>query len=58
MSTRLFLDALDYYARHKDQDWGFIDCASFVIMERNGIREALTHDNDFEQAGFVALLRS
>lgn len=57
MSTKFFLDALDFYAVHRDKDWGLIDCASFVIMGRNGIREALTYDNDFEQAGFVALLR-
>ena len=31
--------------------------ASFLLMEGRGICEALTHDRNFEQAGFVALLR-
>ncbi len=33
------------------------DCASFLVMEKRGIAEALAYDRDFEQAGFVALLR-
>ena len=28
-----------------------------LVMEERGITEALTYDGDFEQAGFVALLR-
>src|SRR5581483_4837748 len=58
MSTRLFLDALDFYALHRDKEWGFVDCASFVVMNRSGVREALAYDSHFEQAGFIALLRS
>ncbi len=57
MSTRLFLDALDFYDKHRDKEWGLIDCASFYLMQQQGIREALTFDSDFEQAGFVTLLR-
>ena len=33
------------------------DLPSFVVMKEETIREALTGDRDFEQAGFVALLR-
>jgi len=32
------------------------DCISFVVMERFGLREALTGDRYFEQAGYAALL--
>lgn len=53
----LFRRALDRYVARGDKTWGLTDCASFLIMEERGISEALAHDHDFEQAGFVALLR-
>jgi predicted nucleic acid-binding protein len=31
--------------------------STFVVMEREGLTEALTADRHFEQAGFRALLR-
>jgi uncharacterized protein len=40
-----------------DKDWPLTDCISFVVMEDEGIREALTGDRHFEQAGFTALLK-
>jgi uncharacterized protein len=40
-----------------DKDWSLVDCASFVVMQRHGLTEALTADHDFEQAGFVRLLK-
>jgi predicted nucleic acid-binding protein len=40
-----------------DKEWSLVDCASFVLMQRRGITEALTTDHHFEQAGFVRLLR-
>ena len=52
-----FEDALAQYGARMDQRWGMTDCASFVLMERLGITEALAYDIDFERAGFVALLR-
>jgi len=39
--------ALDYLARHPDQRYGPVDCISFVVMDGNGINEALTIDRDF-----------
>ena len=41
----------------QDKDWSLVDCASFVLMSRRGIAEALTTDHHFEQAGFVRLLK-
>ncbi len=39
--------AFDYLARHRDQRYSFVDCLSFVVMERHGMHEALTFDDDF-----------
>jgi predicted nucleic acid-binding protein len=39
--------AFDYRKRHRDQTYGFVDCLSFVVMEKLGIREALAVDSDF-----------
>ena len=46
------------YGSRLDQTWSLTDCASFLVMEQRGITDALAHDRDFEQAGFVALLRA
>lgn len=53
----LFRRALERYRAMKDKNWSVTDCASFHLMEREGIRDALTNDHHFEQAGFRALLR-
>ena len=42
---------------HVDQPWSYTDCLSFRIMKERRLRDALTKDAHFEQAGFVALLR-
>lgn len=53
----VFRDALHLYRKRVDKAWGLTDCVSFILMEREGISEALTADVHFQQAGFVALLR-
>ena len=40
-----------------DKEWSLVDCASFVLMQKRGLREVLTTDHHFDQAGFVRLLR-
>ena len=57
-SSPLFNAAVERYVSRRDQRWSLTDCASFLVMEERGISEALAYDRDFEQAGFVALLRS
>ena len=52
-----FRAAVERFAARSDQTWSLTDCASFLVMEERGITEALAYDRDFEQAGFVALLR-
>jgi predicted nucleic acid-binding protein len=45
------------YRGRTDKDWSLTDCISFAVMRQRGIRDALTSDHHFEQAGFVARLR-
>lgn len=42
---------------HNAVNLSITDCASFCIMQQQGIQEALAYDRHFEQAGFIALLR-
>lgn len=50
-------EAWNLLERRPDKAWSLVDCASFVLMEREGITDALTSDHHFAQAGFVPLLR-
>lgn len=52
-----FEDGLRLYAARPDKEWSLTDCISFIVMQREGITEALTGDHHFEQAAFVALLK-
>ncbi len=56
-TEQLFQEGLDLYAQRPDKEWSLTDCTSFVVMQREGIREALTGDHHFEQAGFTILLK-
>ena len=53
-----FREAFELYAGRADKEWSLTDCASFNLMRERGVSEALAHDHHFEQAGFVALLRT
>ncbi len=57
-SSDLLQSGYELYANRADKNWSLTDCTSFVVMEQMGLREALTADRHFEQAGFLALLRS
>jgi predicted nucleic acid-binding protein len=48
--------AVHMFTDRSDKDWSLTDCLSFLIMGRRSIREALTADHHFEQAGFRAVL--
>jgi len=55
--TLRFQRGVDLFARRSDKEGSLTDCLSFLVMTEEGICEALTGDNHFEQAGFVALLK-
>jgi predicted nucleic acid-binding protein len=57
LNSRLLNQGLERFAARPDKDWSLTDCISFVVMEDEGINEALTADHHFEQAGFTALLK-
>jgi uncharacterized protein len=53
----LFNLGVELYNSRPDKEWSLTDCISFVVMQEQGITEALTGDRHFEQAGFTALLK-
>jgi predicted nucleic acid-binding protein len=40
------------FFRYRDKDFSFTDCTSFILMRELKLREALTTDHHFLQAGF------
>ena len=58
LTLSLFERGLTLYRERTDQSWGLVDCCSFAVMRKRELRDALTADAHFEQAGFRALLRA
>lgn len=57
-ATRELLErGIERYVSRPDKEWSLTDCISFVVMEELGVTDALTADRDFEQAGFMSLVR-
>jgi predicted nucleic acid-binding protein len=46
-----------YFVKHADQAWSFTDCVSLRIMKTMRLRDALTKDEHFHEAGFSVLLK-
>jgi predicted nucleic acid-binding protein len=46
-----------FFLKHADQAWSFTDCVSFCVMTEFRLRDALTKDGHFHEAGFVVLLK-
>lgn len=40
-----------------DKAWSLVDCSSFIVMQQLNLKEALTTDQHFEQAGCIRLLK-
>ena len=45
------------FQQYEDKDFSFVDCTSFAIMERSGLKTAFAFDRHFEQYGFQLLSR-
>jgi len=45
-------NARGLFFRYRDKDFSFTDCTSFILMRELKVREALTTDHHFLQAGF------
>ena len=43
------------FFRHRDKDYSFTDCTSFVVMRELKLKDALTTDRHFRQMGFRVL---
>ncbi len=55
-SPEIFLEALDFYEKRLDKGYSLTDCISMLTMKNLDLQEILTHDNHFEQEGFIILL--
>jgi len=52
ITTERFEKALSLYKKRTDKAWGMIDCFSFIAMDGFGVKQALTFDEHFRQAGY------
>jgi len=57
LSSSLFERTFALFRDRPDKEWGLVNCLSFIVMADHGIRDALTADEHFDQAGYVAVLR-
>ena len=48
-------NARSLFFRHRDKNYSFTDCTSFVVMRELKLKEALTTDRHFRQIGFRML---
>ncbi len=48
-------DAWDCYRRGDGEQAGIVDCVSFVVMRRLGIKQVFSNDRHFREAGFETL---
>jgi len=56
LSQEMIDQAMALFQSRPDKEWGLTDCVSFVLMEREGVTQALAADVHFRQAGLEAML--
>ena len=52
-----FLDGLNRYSRRLDKTYSLHDCIAMNVMDAEGIAQVLTSDHNFEQEGFIILMK-
>lgn len=53
VDSELFEQGWRQFVGYQDKLFSLTDCISFVVMQERGIREALSFDHHFQQAGFT-----
>jgi predicted nucleic acid-binding protein len=43
------------YSTYRDKDWSFVDCTSYVVMQRLRISEAISLDQHFHQMSGITV---
>lgn len=56
LDTELLDRGLRLYSSRQDKTWGLTDSISFVVMREHGLSDAVTADDHFTQAGFMAVM--
>ena len=56
LTPELFNDAFSRYCHYQDQQWKLVDCLYFVVMEHYGVKQVLSFNRHFAQAGFRVLM--
>ncbi len=56
VDTPLLKNGLALYRSRPDKEWSLTDCISLVVMQEQGLSEAVTADHHFVQAGYRASL--
>jgi predicted nucleic acid-binding protein len=56
MDPDSFAQTRRFFLKHHDQAWSLTDCFGFRVMRTLRLRDALTSDAHFREAGFNALL--
>jgi hypothetical protein len=56
MEPERFARTKAFFEKHLDHDWSFTDCFSFLIMRELKLKDALTKDLHFKEAGYSPLL--
>jgi hypothetical protein len=55
IDSKRFERARGLFFQHRDKDYSFTDCTSFVVMRELRLSQALATDRHFRQMGFTVL---